>query len=109
MATTDKPNKTRYEETGPVRDLEVLQTDGERPKRISGGDGLDKATEKQLEEVRLMTAMMQEHAEAIKRLSKKRRTTILKLREKRVTYRLIAEAMGNATIQAVYKVIRGDL
>jgi DNA-directed RNA polymerase specialized sigma24 family protein len=62
----------------------------------------------QLEEVKLLTSMMREHQDAIMRLSKRRRKIVLRLRDEKVTYREIAEAMGT-TEQSVYKIIRGDL
>ena len=63
--------------------------------------------EKALDEVRIITQMMREHQRQIADLSKKRRTKVLKLREHKVTYREIAEAM-DTTEQSVYNIIRGD-
>ena len=65
----------------------------------------DQAT---LDEVRVMTRVIRDHQEQIIRLGKKRRVLVLALRDHRVTYREIAEAMGS-TEQNVYKIIRGDL
>jgi predicted transcriptional regulator len=61
-----------------------------------------------LDEVRVMTRVIRDHQEQIIRLGKKRRVLVLALRDHRVTYREIAEAMGS-TEQNVYKIIRGDL
>lgn len=58
-----------------------------------------------LEEVQAITRMMREHQDSITRLGRRRRGLILKLREHRITYREIAEAMGS-TDQNVYKIIR---
>lgn len=78
------------------------------PANDSTETGMDKRDQQGLEDVRVMTQMMREHAAAIARISKKRRAKVLKLREHRVTYREIAEAMGT-TEQSVYKIIRGDM
>jgi predicted transcriptional regulator len=63
--------------------------------------------ERYLEEVRLITTMMREHQKHIADLSKKRAAKVMKLREHKVTYREIAEAMGT-TEQSVYNIIRGE-
>ena len=78
------------------------------PLSASFEDDMDKRDLDGLDEVQALTNMMREHAEAIARLGKRRRKTVLKLREHRVTYREIAESMG-VSEQAVYKIIRGDL
>lgn len=74
----------------------------------TAADLANKRDEQPLEEVRVMTRMIREHQDQIIRLGKKRRVKVLKLREHRITYREIAEAMGS-TEQNVYKIIRGDL
>lgn len=63
--------------------------------------------ERALDEVRLMTEMIREHQKHIADLSKKRQAKVLKLREHKVTYREIAEAMETSE-QTVYNIIRGD-
>lgn len=63
--------------------------------------------ERYLEEVRIITNMMREHQKHIADLSKKRAAKVMKLREHKVTYREIAEAMGT-TEQSVYNIIRGE-
>ena len=63
--------------------------------------------ERALEEVALITQMMREHQKQIASLSKKRAAKVMKLREHKVTYRQIAEAMGT-TEQSVYNIIRGE-
>lgn len=60
-----------------------------------------------LEEVSLITKMMREHQKQIASLSKKRAAKVMKLRENKVTYRQIAEAMGT-TEQSVYNIIRSE-
>ena len=60
-----------------------------------------------LTEIRQLTTMMRQHADDINRLASIRRSTVLKLREQRVTYRELAEAMGVSEV-TVYKVIRGE-
>lgn len=62
---------------------------------------------KDLEEVQMMTVMIQEHQRQIKELGKRRKSTILRLRKNNVTYREIAETMG-VTEQNVYKILRGN-
>lgn len=63
--------------------------------------------ERALDEVRLITQMMREHQAQIAALSKKRAAKVMKLREHKVTYREIAQAMGT-TEQSVYLIIRGS-
>ena len=60
-----------------------------------------------LNEIKTLTAMMRQHADDINRLASKRRATVLRLREQKVTYRELAEAMGVSEV-TVYKVIRGE-
>jgi len=69
------------------------------------GADVDKRDLNGLEEVRLLTSMIREHQRAILQLAKKRRTRIVKLREHRITYREIAEAMG-VTEQNVFKILK---
>jgi DNA-directed RNA polymerase specialized sigma24 family protein len=70
--------------------------------------GVEKRDENALDEIRLITQMIREHQKNIERLGVKRKSTILKLRKHRITYREIAEAMGT-TEQNVYKIIREDI
>lgn len=93
-------------DTVPPQDLDLSYApEDEEP---TGVRDVDKATQRGLDEVRLMTQMIREHQAAIVALGRKRRTRVMRLREKKVTYHAIAEAMGTSD-QAVYKVIRGDL
>lgn len=69
------------------------------------GVSVDKRDVTGLEEVRLLTSMIREHQRAILQLARKRRARIVKLREHRITYREIAEAMG-VTEQNVFKILK---
>lgn len=71
----------------------------------TGGADVEKRDVNGLEEVRLLTSMIREHQRAILQLARKRRTRIVKLREHRITYREIAEAMG-VTEQNVFKILK---
>lgn len=71
---------------------------------VEGAD-VDKRDASGLEEVRLLTSMIREHQKAIVQLAKKRRGKIVRLREHRITYREIAEAMG-VTEQNVFKILK---
>lgn len=66
---------------------------------------VEKRDQSGLEEIRLLTSMIREHQKAIVQLSKKRRGRIVRLREHRITYREIAEAMG-VTEQNVFKILK---
>lgn len=68
-------------------------------------EDMDKRDLNGLDEVRMLTQMMREHQASIERLGERRRRTVLRLRDHRVKYREIAEAMG-VSEQAVYKIIR---
>lgn len=68
---------------------------------------MNSSDERNLEEVRIITQMMREHQQQIAQLSKRRAAKVMKLREHKVTYREIAEAMGT-TEQSVYNIIRGE-
>jgi ribosome maturation protein Sdo1 len=65
-------------------------------------------TERQLEELRLVSGMMKEHHEQIETLMKRRKELILKLKEKHVTYKTMSEYMGT-TYQNIYKIIKDEL
>lgn len=68
-------------------------------------DSMNARDERDLEQVRLLTQMMREHERQVVRLAKKRRRLMRGLRERRVQFRLLAEATGT-TEQAVYKDLR---
>ena len=57
-----------------------------------------------LEEIRSLTILMRGHQKAIEEISIIRKSLILKVRDKRITYREIAEAM-QVTEQSVYKIL----
>jgi hypothetical protein len=57
-----------------------------------------------LEEIRSLTILMRGHQKAIEEISTIRKNLILKVRNKRITYREIAEAM-QVTEQSVYKIL----
>lgn len=63
--------------------------------------------ERGLEELRALTDDIREAQRLIARKAKRRREVVLRLRDHRVTYRELAEAMGVSEV-TVYKVIRGD-
>lgn len=63
-----------------------------------------KDAEKGLEKVRLLTWMMREHQDQVARLAQARQDEVLRLREQKVTYRSLAEAM-EVSEQAVHKII----
>lgn len=58
-----------------------------------------------LDKVKVLTGMIRQHQRDIERLSRERRSVIMRLRDHRITYREIAEAMGT-TEQNVYKILR---
>ena len=58
-----------------------------------------------LEQVRIMSRIIQDHQEQIIKLGKQRRKLVMDCRTHHVTYREIASAM-NASEQNVYKIIR---
>lgn len=59
----------------------------------------------QLEQVSVLSREMRRHQSEVVALGKKRREVLRSLRENKVPYRVIAEAMGT-TEQAVYKDLR---
>lgn len=61
-----------------------------------------------LDETSTMARIIRTYQDEIIRLGKVRRENVLRLRQQRVTYRQIAEAIGSSE-QNVYKIIRGDL
>jgi len=63
---------------------------------------------KGLDEVKLLTTAMREHANQIQDLAKRRKQLILRLRKQRITYREIAEAM-DVSEQLIYKIIKNDI
>jgi DNA invertase Pin-like site-specific DNA recombinase len=71
-------------------------------------DELKDQSQKDLEEVQMMTVMIAEHQKQIKELGKRRKSTILRLRKNNVTYREIAEIM-NVTEQNIYKILRNNI
>ena len=66
---------------------------------------VQKKDETALDKVKVLTGMIRQHQRDIERLSRERRTVIMRLRDHRITYREIAEAMGT-TEQNVYKILR---
>jgi hypothetical protein len=66
-----------------------------------------KAVQADLERLAVTTQMMREHSAQVKTLSAKRRTIALRLRDKQVTYKAMAEAMGITEV-AVFKILKGD-
>ena len=62
----------------------------------------------ELDEVKALTERIRDHQRAIEEISAIRKTVILTLRRKRITYREIAEAMG-VTEQSVYKILRDTI
>ena len=62
----------------------------------------DKAT---LTTVGEMTEKIRDHQDAITTIAEQRRVLVRQLRDRRITYREIAEAMG-LTQQSVYKTVR---
>jgi DNA-directed RNA polymerase specialized sigma24 family protein len=62
----------------------------------------------ELGEVKALTDRMRDHQRAIEEISAIRKTVILSLRRKRITYREIAAAMG-VTEQSVYKILRDTI
>lgn len=69
---------------------------------------VNKHDENTLLDVKSITEDIREHQRAIERLSKNRKEKILRLRDHRITYREIAEAMGT-TEQNVYKILRASI
>jgi len=69
---------------------------------------VNEQTQKDLEEVQMMTVMIAEHQKQIKELGQRRKSMILRLRKNNVTYRVISETMG-VTEQNVYKIIRSKI
>lgn len=67
-----------------------------------------KETERQLEELRLVSGMMKEHHEQIDTLMKRRKELILKLKAKNITYKTMSEYMGT-TYQNIYKIIKDEI
>jgi hypothetical protein len=63
--------------------------------------------DKDLEEIVMLTVMINEHQKAIKELGKRRRVAVLRLHRHSVPKRIIAESMG-VTEQNVYKIIKGN-
>lgn len=61
--------------------------------------------ESDLEKVKVLTAMMREHQNAVVRLGGQRRTVIRRLRKSRIPYRVIADACG-VTDQALFADLR---
>lgn len=61
--------------------------------------------ESDLEKVKVLTAMMREHQNAVVRLGSQRRTVIRRLRKSRIPYRVIADACG-VTDQALFADLR---
>jgi predicted transcriptional regulator len=68
---------------------------------------MDNMNDKDLEEIVMLTVMINEHQRAIKELGKRRRVAVLRLHKASVPKRLIAESMG-VTEQNVYKIIKGN-
>lgn len=66
---------------------------------------VQKRDEDALGKVKVLTGMIRQHQRDIERLSRERRNAIVRLRDHRITYREIAEAMGT-TEQNVYKILR---
>lgn len=62
----------------------------------------------ELDEVKALTDRIRNHQRAIEEISAVRKTVILSLRRKRITYREIAAAMG-VTEQSVYKILRDTI
>jgi DNA-directed RNA polymerase specialized sigma24 family protein len=62
----------------------------------------------ELDEVKALTDRIRDHQRAIEEISAIRKTVILSLRKKRITYREIAAAMG-VTEQSVYKILRDTI
>lgn len=62
----------------------------------------------ELVDIKTLTDMIRNHQKAIEEISKTRKTNILSLRRKRITYREIAAAMG-VTEQSVYKILRDTI
>lgn len=62
----------------------------------------------ELDEVKALTDRIRNHQRAIEEISAVRKTVILSLRKKRITYREIAAAMG-VTEQSVYKILRDTI
>lgn len=58
-----------------------------------------------LEEIKLMTAMIRKNQNEINRLADARTKIVLYLRQNRVSYRALADAMGTSE-QNVYKIVR---
>lgn len=75
---------------------------------IPSEESVNKHDENTLKDVHEITSGIREHQRAIEQLSKARREKILRLREHRITYREIAEAMGT-TEQNVYKILRDHI
>lgn len=69
---------------------------------------VQKRDEDALGKVKVLTGMIRQHQKDIERLSRERRTAIVRLRDHRITYREIAEAMGT-TEQNVYKILRDHI
>lgn len=70
-----------------------------------GNEFLVSHEEDDLYKAQVLTTMMREHQQSVVRLGNKRREVILRLRKKRVPYRVIAEACG-ITDQALYADLR---
>ncbi len=88
--------------------MSTVTTIIEMPKRTRRRRPVDPAAVDLLEETATMARMIRTYQDEIIRLGKARRANVLGLREHRVTYRVIAEAIGSSE-QNVYKIIRGDL
>jgi DNA invertase Pin-like site-specific DNA recombinase len=66
---------------------------------------VDTASKNDLESVKELTMQIRQRQRDIEELSHSRRSIIQRLRDSKVTYREIAEAMGT-TEQNVYKILR---
>jgi hypothetical protein len=58
-----------------------------------------------LDQIRVLTEMIEDHQDAIAGHGRMRRDLIMQLRDENTTYRLIANAM-NKTEQNVYKIVK---
>lgn len=59
-----------------------------------------------LDQIQELTAQIRDHQNRVKQLSVERRNAVLSLREQRVTYKDLAEAM-NVSEVTIYKIIKG--
>ena len=71
------------------------------------GDMTISHDESGLDEIKSITQEMRYLQDLVSQKSKRRREVVLGLRDHRVTYRKLAEAMGVSEV-TVYKVIRGE-